>query len=104
MIIFEVTAPQNIVNVDNDIERVKHLVVGKELTPKVIAAKFQRALRKKYGVIVTTHEDKVAVEPDAMNLNGYFDPSQWDEWENIELVLAHHPDDKKGIVVDDNGW
>jgi hypothetical protein len=104
MIIFEVTEPENIITVDNEIERIKHLIVDKELSPKVIAAKFQRALRKKYGIVVTTHEDSKAVEPDAMNLNGYFDPSKWMDWENIELVLAHHRDDADGIVVDDSGW
>ena len=104
MIIFEVTEPQNIITVDNEIERIKHLIVNKELSPKAIAAKFQRALRKKYGIVVTTHEDSKAVEPDAMNLNGYFDPSKWMDWENIELVLAYHPDDASGIVVDDSGW
>ena len=104
MIIFEVTSPQNIVTVDNDIERIKHLIVNKELTPKVIAAKFQRALRKKYGIVVTTHQDSKVIEPASMNLNGYFDPSKWMDWENIELVLAHHPDDEDGIVVDDGSW
>lgn len=104
MIIFEVTEPENIITVDNAIEKVKHLIVNKELPPKVVAAKLQRALRKKYGIVVTTHEDSNAIDPTTMNLNGYFDPSKWMDWENIELVLAHHADDTSGIVVDDDGW
>ena len=104
MDIFEITQPSTEREIDQFIDRAKTSFVGKELPPRKIAKVLQRRIRPRYGVIVNAEVPTSGLEPGNMNINAYFDHSEWDSKYNIEVVLTYHKDDAKGLVVDENGW
>lgn len=63
---------------------------------------FQEQLED-YGIEVTTMSAGDVLEDDMVTCNGYYDPSEWDEKENIELVLVVKDEDKI-VNINSENW
>ncbi len=104
MIVLEITQPQNAQYLDTILNTVKKNIINRPVSPKRISKLLDSIFKKEYGVTVGTMSADKNIDVDEINLNGYFDPERWDEWENIELVLIHHPNNKKNIIFDNISW
>lgn len=104
MEIFEITQPSTEKEIDELINQAGSSILGKELSPKKIAKIFQRRLRPRYGVTINAEIPISGLEPNNMNVNGYFDMSNWDKKNNIEIVIAYHKDNENGLLVGPEDW
>lgn len=86
-----------------ELNSVKHEIVGKRLKPSDITEVIESHIGEKYGLTFSTHEHMFEHKDDA-NVNAFFDPYEIDNPPNIELVFVHDPRARDGLVFDESGW
>jgi len=83
-------------------ERIKNQVVGVEMDGADLATIFQEELEQ-FGVGVAIYSVGDQIDQDSVTVNGYFNSFDWEEEENIELVLIMN-DEEELLTINTDSW